>query len=246
MRKRPRTEQCLIPYGPLNSRLHRAPPVPILFAQVLAMDATWRALRGGTTPDRLPPAVAAAVAEAVRGSGYGSDGGSGGATPSDFAAPNTRPQQQQQQEQEQGQQPEDGTKEEEAPSCLGWWLRPPAEGCSPTGEGSPAAPAAPVAPRDGLRTRQLVGAARRALLSHPVLWPALQRAAALPAAPSAMGPGGRAARWRVVWDDDNTPIYVSGAGGVGRGLAVGQGIMSRQAALPSPTCSVSLNAAALR
>jgi hypothetical protein len=47
--------------------------------------------------------------------------------------------------------------------------------------------------------------ARQALLSSPVLWPAVQAVAALPAAPL------RLAGARVQWDDDNAPIYVLAA-----------------------------------
>ncbi|EFJ49219.1 hypothetical protein VOLCADRAFT_104435 [Volvox carteri f. nagariensis] len=62
--------------------------------------------------------------------------------------------------------------------------------------------AAPLPPRRALRNPALVEAAREAVLSHPVIWSAVRAVAALPAAPGPH-PG-----VRVLWDDDNTPIYV--------------------------------------
>ncbi|GLI66611.1 hypothetical protein VaNZ11_010532 [Volvox africanus] len=61
---------------------------------------------------------------------------------------------------------------------------------------------APLPPRRELRGSALVEEARQAVLSHPVIWTVVQQVAALPSAPGPR-PG-----MRVLWDDDNTPIYV--------------------------------------
>ncbi|GIL60823.1 hypothetical protein Vafri_15342, partial [Volvox africanus] len=61
---------------------------------------------------------------------------------------------------------------------------------------------APLPPRRELRGSALVAEARRAVLSHPVIWTVVRQVAALPPAPGPR-PG-----MRVLWDDDNTPIYV--------------------------------------
>ncbi|GFR50308.1 hypothetical protein Agub_g12500 [Astrephomene gubernaculifera] len=122
--------------------------------QVLAMDATWRALSASSASESSASESSAAAA-----------------TPTTEAEqPSSPPPQQHQQE----------------------------VNSSPTASSAP--PPAPL--RRPLRDPELVAAARRAVLNHPVIWPAVQAVAALPAAPGPR-PG-----VRVLWDDDNTPIYV--------------------------------------
>ncbi|GIM14224.1 hypothetical protein Vretimale_17252 [Volvox reticuliferus] len=71
-----------------------------------------------------------------------------------------------------------------------------------TAETAAGVPEAPLPPRRELRNPALVAEARQAVLSHPVLWTVVREVAALPSAPGPR-PG-----LRVLWDDDNTPIYV--------------------------------------
>ncbi|KAG2494293.1 hypothetical protein HYH03_007646 [Edaphochlamys debaryana] len=147
--------------------------------QVLAMDATWRAICGGPEPSaaavvnaaRAEAAATASPSPAPTSSSSFSSTPSSDTHPAAASTPST------------------------APTAA-------ASAASATSSASSTAP--PPAPRVGraLEDPEALAAARRQLLGHPVLWPAVQAVARLPAAP---GPHPHS---RVLWDDDNTPIYV--------------------------------------